>query len=721
MVMVVCSFANKWLSTWWTIKRFSHFAIFTKKNNPMKKIINFRPIFFCFIAFALSIYFAHEIFLGNLLCIIFFATLILSLLAISLKRKTMKNFLVVCLCVATGFCAFFIDYANFQGNYYEGQKTCIGRVSNLKTSTSYQTLILENVKIDGKDEKNISLFVFGGDLSVGDEIEFVSEIETINQFSLGQHASYAYKNRAPYSARIEANQITKITHGKVRLDEKVRIKCKSIILSFMPKDTGNLAYSMIFGDKTTLSNEISQSFRLSGISHALSVSGLHVGFLIVLLNKLIGKVKVKKYVKTIITSLVLLFYAYLCDFSPSVVRASIMGIVISSSGALGKQYDLLNSASLSGMIILLLNPLSIFDAGFQLSFMSVFCISTLTKPCQNLLRKIHIPKFIASSLALTFSVQLGILPIMAKYYSSFSLLSFVTNFVCIPLFEIAFILVFSIVAFALVINQLGFFLAIAHYLLKLIISISNTIASIDSAIVEIFSLDFASIVIFYVIVFVLSGFVMLKSKQKLVICCVLAFVCAVYSTIINLPKTYNDFNIMQVENVNSNYTIIISNQKTMIVGDFIEIDKLELFLKRAKIGKIDYIVQTSDKVSETAHEFAKNYNVENFIFYQEDYEDEFYSLSFLNHKNEAYALSLSANGYKCVFLIKYLSNVQYDMLLYENPNINFVVDYFYNDISVSDVTIFPNGIFSKDYERQRLTNFAVKIKNGEVKKLWNLN
>ena len=113
----------------------------------------------------------------------------------------------------------------------------------------------------------------------------------------------------------------------------------------------NLAYSSIFGDRSELDEETYDYFKLSGVAHLLAVSGLHVGILVLILNKVFDGLRLKRWLKLIFLSIMLILYSYLCGFTTSVVRASIMAICLVGARTLFKEYDSLSSKGVAGIIL----------------------------------------------------------------------------------------------------------------------------------------------------------------------------------------------------------------------------------------------------------------------------------------------------------------------------------------------------------------------------------
>ena len=151
-------------------------------------------------------------------------------------------------------------------------------------------------------------------------------------------STYAYKNKIKFVSFVDKEQFTSV-NGNLHLNEKFRENVKNILFENMNYNTASIAYASIFGDKTLIDNEISDVFSISGVAHLLCVSGLHTGFLIALIYFVLRLFKIKEKYILIILSSILLFYCYLCSFTTSVVRATIMAIVLCSANTFGKRYD----------------------------------------------------------------------------------------------------------------------------------------------------------------------------------------------------------------------------------------------------------------------------------------------------------------------------------------------------------------------------------------------
>ena len=187
------------------------------------------------------------------------------------------------------------------------------------------------------------------------------------------------------------------------------------------KQTG-LAMAMLFGDKSGMEEEMYESFQRNGTAHILSVSGLHVGFLYSVLTFLMaGK---RRPITNLSIMMILVLYGLLSGFCPSVTRALLMIGIHILSKVLCRPYDLLTSTGISAIILLTLNPFSLFHVGFQLSFFAVILMGWLFPIMKRI-----IPAGQILSILLPIPVlQAAMMPYTAFIFNYVSLGAFVANF-----------------------------------------------------------------------------------------------------------------------------------------------------------------------------------------------------------------------------------------------------------------------------------------------------
>lgn len=303
------------------------------------------------------------------------------------------------------------------------------------------------------------------------------------------------------------------------LIQKYKLSVKNTLDFWLEDDFGELAYTMLFGDRGELGEDINEVFKSSGIAHLLAVSGLHIGFIVTLLSFVLKICKANDKVRFIVISFIVFIYAMMCGFTISVTRALIMTVTMLYISTRRKEYDSLSSLSLACVIVLLLNPFQIYSAGFRLSFGAVLGIVLLAKPLESFFMR-FLGKKLSSTLAVSLSAQIGTIPTLALCFRNVSVFSIVANMLAIPIASIAFMIMFSFSILGTIFKPFGFGLVFFEWSMKCVTVIgkifgSVTLAGADKVWILIFSffLIFASIVS--------SDFMFSKKKTKKILSIIL--------------------------------------------------------------------------------------------------------------------------------------------------------------------------------------------------------
>jgi len=213
----------------------------------------------------------------------------------------------------------------------------------------------------------------------------------------------------------------------------------------------NVALALILGQQQEISSDIIQDYQYSGATHILSVSGLHVGFIMLFINfvlKPIPNTRKGSLIKLISVLISLSLFAVISGLSPSVLRSVVMFSFLAVGNHLRRTGNIYHTLLVSILLILLFEPYFLFDVGFQLSYIALFSILWL----QPLLKNIWAPKhkitiYIWNALTVSFAAQIGTLPLCLYYFHQFPGLFFVTNIVIIPV--LSFIMIAGIVVMIL--------------------------------------------------------------------------------------------------------------------------------------------------------------------------------------------------------------------------------------------------------------------------------
>lgn len=441
----------------------------------MRKIFNLRVIFLAFVgiftgAFVSLFVLSSALWVKILLGIIFGALFGLCFSRIAFFSFRKIAILVTLISLLFGFSYSAIKISIYNSQTVDEEMLVTGTVTDkIKNYDTCKIVILKNVKSQGgKLSGDLQLTVYAEEaegLSCGSELSFVSEVKSYPITKSGTVNASIEKSGVKYFASVNFDQIA-IKQGSPTFFENIRISSRSLILeNTKNEEIGNLIYSVIFGDKTYLSSETYNVFSLSGTAHMLAVSGLHVGFIALLILFFLGLIKAKKIVKLVVIFAFLVFYNILCGFSSSVLRASIMTVFLLLSYLFGEKYDGLTALGLAGILILLFRPLMAFDLGFQLSFSSVFGIICFSSKLSAFFTKIKIPKVIAEGAAVCLASTLGTLPFTAIYFNKLAYIGIFANILVIPIFGVIycmtfviflFALLFPVIAKAYVVSEIGF-------------------------------------------------------------------------------------------------------------------------------------------------------------------------------------------------------------------------------------------------------------------------
>ena len=428
--------------------------IFAKIENMKLKLVNYRILFYSFLALLFGIYVARGLYSGEVLTIVTVSLIFFGLTISLILSKHYKILISLVLIFLAGNGLFFLSQSGFSCPQYSQSVVVSGKVcDNIKESDYYSNVVLKNVLINGKKSKNISLSISNSSSSVkaGQVLSFECELENVKLFTLKRLNSFYVRQNIGYSSSVKYENLV-ITDGHKDVDEKVREAVKNSLYSKMSEENAGIAYGMLFGDKTEIDLVSRSLFQTTGIVHILTVSGLHISFLIAVFYSLLKKIGLNKYINFFLTSVLILFYLYLCSFSPSALRAGIMGILFMLSNVVGRKYDILNSLGFAGIIICLINPLYALDLGFLMSVFCVFGINLISPVFTKYLAKV-VPFKIASLLAISFSAQIAVVPMLGIFGSTFNLFSFLVNLILVPFFAVLFPFLF---VSSFLCNGLGF-------------------------------------------------------------------------------------------------------------------------------------------------------------------------------------------------------------------------------------------------------------------------
>ena len=524
-------------------------------------------------------------------------------------------------------------------------------------------------------------------------------------------------------ARVSAKDynMEKLPQRKVNfIKEKIYFLRDYIIKTsdkYFPENVAAIVRSITVADKTSLSDDIKSDFKKSGLSHLLAISGFHLSIIVtyaLYIFEVFSKNK-KNILSFLITALICSVMIIITGGAPSLTRASVMLLLSRLACVLSREYDSKTALFCAGSFIVVMNPFSIYDVGFLLSFFATLGIVNLWCKIDEFLKPIIKNKYLRESASIALSAQLGITPVLILFLQTLQILSVLVNIVAVPLFSVLYVstLLFLLLSvfriFVPVLNGLVF--ALTNILLK-IASISSKIpfVSIDvTGVYFIMDMLFLAAAMLCVAVFLRT-----KKRKEKILSIILAIV--LFFSVFYIKNGSSDIkNILPNSNVSTNLKVsfidvgqgdcalIQADEKTVLidggsssnddVGEYV----IKPYLLSNGVSRLDYAIVSH---YHDDHYIGILYLLDNFdvgtlvlsgASNSEDYEEKLLLENAAKRNNvpiyyfyERDAIKLNdettLTAYSPLRNISYSSNNESLVLKLENPNLTFL---FTGDIEKS--------------------------------------
>ena len=293
------------------------------------------------------------------------------------------------------------------------------------------------------------------------------------------------------------------------------------------KRTSALLKGLLLADRGDIDYKTKENFINSGVIHVLAVSGLHVGFIVVIFMFLFSRMPI--YLRTALTIGGLLAFLVLTNMPSSVFRATIMVIVLFVVYLDNREYNSVNALSITALILLIINPSDIFNPGFQLSFSAVLSILIIYPILQNRIKvKNKIVRWLLLFFAVSFSAQIGTIPFTLIYFQKLSVISLLANLFVIPIIGVIVGLGVLTLVTASVSTVLALYFASANMLMTdILLSIVNYSGSLDFAFISIPNFSLIDGIVFYSFV-AIAFYIIAKFTNRR------AIVFAIFLVVLNL-------------------------------------------------------------------------------------------------------------------------------------------------------------------------------------------
>ncbi len=267
--------------------------------------------------------------------------------------------------------------------------------------------------------------------------------------------SYLMSNGISTKFKVDSIEITPFSLSAFdKISCMFRTGISRIISLFTDSNQRAILFAAFLGETEYLSTDLKNSFRISGVYHLLSISGLHAAMLIGACYFLLNFLPIPVTFRHIIALITIWSYQVFIGFIPCLFRATVMASLIIITFLLQRKSYPVQSIGLAGSIWLLLSPDSLFQPGYQLSFAATFGILTIYPVLNKFTPNIHNRHLnysissILSSLYLSFTGMLSTLPIILYYFGSVPVYGLIANLVAVPIMTIAMWLFFFAIPFS---------------------------------------------------------------------------------------------------------------------------------------------------------------------------------------------------------------------------------------------------------------------------------
>lgn len=217
--------------------------------------------------------------------------------------------------------------------------------------------------------------------------------------------------------------------------------------ALMPGTAGGILLGVLLSERHRIPPPVLEQFERTGTMHLLSTAGLHVGVVGWLIARALHRLRVPRKAANAVAILALCTFCIAAGERDAVVRATVVAVIYLIGEILDRQPDLSNALSIAALLLLCANPLSLFETGFQLSFVTVITIILLMPGLSRLARRweAHIPARLRGNAALrragscltelalaALAAEIGSAPIVARAFYAVSFISLSTNVLVCP-------------------------------------------------------------------------------------------------------------------------------------------------------------------------------------------------------------------------------------------------------------------------------------------------
>ena len=494
--------------------------------------------------------------------------------------------------------------------------TCIFLLININkkidvpilTNNSYE-LIIDDYKINDKTitiyfdniigkyyvDNNEKVKEFKDNYSFGDKIYIEGEISVPNNNTIPNnfnYKDYLYHKYIYYIIKIDKIKM-------ISKNDNIFLNIKNSIYKRI--DTikyNNYLYAFILGKSYYIDSEVLNNYKINGITHLFALSGLHVSMFSSIILFILKKIKLNEKLSYFITSLFLIFFAFIASFTPSIIRSVLFFILSSINNVYYLYIKPKYLLYIVFSILIFINPFYIYDTGFILSFCISFFILLFNE-------KNKINNNLLSILVISILSTLSSLPIIINMSYEINILGFINNLFFIPYVTY---IVFPLSIIVVFISKLSFILNFLIIIMEYVSKVSSNIFNIKLIFPK---MSLFLIIIYYVLLILIVKKINLKK------------IFIIYLSFLYFRCDFDKNNYVYFIDVGQGDSalIVTKNNKSVLidtggkVGSNYSLMKSNVipFFKSIGIRKLDYLFITHGDYDHAGYgiDLVNNFNVKN--------------------------------------------------------------------------------------------------------------
>lgn len=527
-------------------------------------------------------------------------------------RKRLGSFrpaVAVCLGFALGLCwflGFHGLYLQPAGNRDGTEQNLTAEVTNYSTPTVYGIAVDARIRLENRSYQAVLYLKDDTQLKPGDTVKGLFRLRLTYE---GQQADTYHKGNGVFLLAYAQNecQVTQAQRTPMRyFAATMSHQITQRLESTFPEDVAFFTKALLLGDRSDVDYETNTAFKVSGISHIIAVSGLHVSILFAVVLLLSGR---QRYLTAILGIPVLLLFAAVAGFTPSITRACVMQLIMIIAMLTNREYDPPTSLSAAALLMLVINPLVITSVSFQLSVGCMAGIFLFSGGLQTWLCsfrfwgnwkgkgiKVRLRNWFTSGVAVTLSSMFFTTPLVVCYFGCISLVSVVTNLLTLWAVSWIFYGIVAVCLLSLIWQQGAVLLAwLVSWLIRYVLTAAKLLSAIPLSAVYTKSIF---ILIWIIFCYVLLAVLLISRKKKPLLSVSLAVLGLCAALLCSWLEPFVTGRLMTVLDVGQGQSIILQSQgRTFLVDcggdrDSVAADQAAETLLSMGIYRLDGLILT---------------------------------------------------------------------------------------------------------------------------------